>query len=305
MQVNYNRYIQYLKYLSIGIGVRPVGSHALQLTGDYIFALFNKIGLSTYKMPFNYQYEENNVVLENIVGEIKARDEKKVLMFVAHYDTVPTSKGGIDNSSGVAVIMELANSIIEIINSNKDDSNTKALKDINKDTTFRFVALCGEEVGCVGSKNYLQEISKEEKDKIIACYNFDMFMSYKSDDATLVVNTMGGYKNGEYLLGEDSNPMENIISKSIQLSMKENCVNDFPQYNEIWCPRNYGHSDHQSFHEEKIESANVTIRGSKRINGKLPAGYHSEKDRYYPDQFDFEKCKFYLNVVLNSIKYIK
>lgn len=297
---------KFADFLSNGIGVRPVGSNALWLAGEYIYKRMEDLGLEPQEQPFTYvDKKELEYNIFNVIGNIKAtEEEKRVYVFCAHYDTVPTSKGGIDNTSGVAVVMSIAKAIKDILGG-EDCDKKEELKDILKTTTLRFIALAGEEVGCVGSKAYLTRTLKEEKAKIYVAYNFDMFMSKHEDDSSLVLNTQGGFdENGNYVFGTDEEPFDNRISKAVMLGVEEyskECGKSF----EVWSPRNYGHSDHQSFHEEGIESANVTIRGSKRVNGKLPDGYHSEKDIYDESLFKLDECEFFLECVLRSIFYIK
>ena len=302
-QLYFKFFRTFADFLSNGIGVRPVGSNALWLAGEYIFKRMEDLGLNPEEQPFVYTDKDGlEYNLFNVVGEIKATEkEERVIVFCAHYDTVPTSKGGIDNTTGVALVMTLAKALTDILRGNGE--KTETLKNLNKTTTYRFIALAGEEVGCVGSKAYLTRTTKEEKAKIFAALNFDMFISKLEDDSALVLNTMGGYENGEYVSGTDEKPFDNVISKAVVKGVNEYEKESGKSF-EVWSPRNYGHSDHQSFHENNIESANVTIRGSRRVNGKLPDGYHSPKDVYDENLFKMDECEFFVECVLRAVFYI-
>lgn len=275
-----------LKFISSGIGVRPVGSNGLRMAKEYIAKKFKDFCFE----PYFHKFTDNNIELENVIASIKPQFEvENVVAFVAHYDSVPISRGAIDNASGVATLLELARAL---------KVNLSPLH-----TELRFIALAGEEVGCVGSIAYLASLSDFELSQIHCAYNFDMFMSKPTENSTLVVNTLGGYDaNGDFIVGTDESPFDNSISRAISKcaeSEKFSCqlVKIQP---EIWCPRNYGHSDHQSFFEKKIESANVTIRGAKEINGKLPFGYHTAKDIYSKEEFSFEQAQINLELVYAS-----
>lgn len=303
---DFENFRRFADFLSNGIGVRPVGSNALWLAGEYIYKRMEDMGLCPVEQPFTYtDKKELEYNIFNVVGNITAtEEEKRVFVFCAHYDTVPTSKGGIDNTSGVAVVLTFAKAVRDVLNGVPCEKKT-ALEELLKTTTLRFIALAGEEVGCVGSKAYMTRTLKEDKEKIYVAYNFDMFMSKTEDDSALVLNTQGGFdENGVYVTGTDEQPFDNRISKAVVKGVAEYSAECGKSY-DVWSPRNYGHSDHQTFHENGIESANVTIRGSKRVNGKLPDGYHSENDVYDESLFKLDECEFFLECVFRSIFYIK
>ncbi len=337
MSTNSNNFKEILKFISTGIGVRPVGSYGLWLTKEYIEKKFTDWGYTPILQNFNHEAHE----ISNVIASLMPTGEvKNVIVFVAHYDSVPVGRGSMDNASGVAVVMELARtfsenyatlhrddgtscnqdvSLTNQVNSTSNSLNstiynhnmiddieemlkfTEAFKSNN--TELRFIALTGEEVGCVGSIAYVDSLTETEKRKIKAVYNFDMFMSRHGDPATLVVNTVGGYNsNGEYIDGTDEIPFDNIISRNVEKAIIELRISDKDITGEnYWSPRNYGHSDHETFHKSKIESANVTIRGKKSVNGKLPEGYHTKNDTYNEKTFDFPQAEKYLHAVYHSI----
>ncbi|MEG1519388.1 MAG: M28 family metallopeptidase [Clostridia bacterium] len=286
MYTDFDNFDSILKFISSGIGVRPVGSNGLRMTRDYIEKKFRDFGLVPTLQRFKFEEME----LDNVIASVPPQGEaEKVIVFVAHYDSVPVARGSMDNASGVSVVLELARVLKQ---------NLKL-----KHTELRFIALAGEEVGCVGSLAYLATLSEHEKSKIYCAVNFDMFMSKKDENSTLVVNTMGGYnENNEFIVGTDEKPFDSVISKAINECVKmDEFANIGKIQSKIWSPRNYGHSDHQSFFENKIDSANVTIRGAREINGKLPSGYHTERDFYNKAEFNFEQAKINLELVYYSV----
>jgi len=80
----------------------------------------------------------------NIIGTIgNDNPSSKEIMITAHYDTYRTNNpGASDNASGVGVMLELARSFKKIEN--------------RLNCAVKFVGFGAEEVGVVGSRNYLQ-----------------------------------------------------------------------------------------------------------------------------------------------------
>ena len=84
------------------------------------------------------------------------RDETIVLG--AHYDSVEVGAGANDNGSGVAVLLETA----------------RVLAHKRIQHTLVFIAFDAEEVGLVGSRQYVTSLSDEARGRIVAMINFDM-----------------------------------------------------------------------------------------------------------------------------------
>ena len=97
----------------------------------------------------------------NVIALYKSPDnpEGKRIVVGAHYDGVDTPAAN-DNASGTAVILELA----------------KVLSDqkIALPYDVEFIAFGAEEIGLIGSKFHVENMSIEERDKVIAMLNFDM-----------------------------------------------------------------------------------------------------------------------------------
>jgi aminopeptidase YwaD len=92
----------------------------------------------------------------NVVAE-KPGTGDKIVVLGAHYDTVPNVPGANDNGSGTAVLLTIA----------------QELQQKSFPFTMRFVAFGSEEVGLLGSQAYVESLSAEEQEQIIAMLNFD------------------------------------------------------------------------------------------------------------------------------------
>lgn len=101
----------------------------------------------------------------NVIGTLKAsknHKKAKTIVLGAHFDSV-SSPGASDNASGTAVIVEVARLLSK--------------PDIRKNLNYNieFVAFGGEELGLLGSKEYVEELKEDNRVKDIeAMINLDM-----------------------------------------------------------------------------------------------------------------------------------
>jgi Zn-dependent M28 family amino/carboxypeptidase len=98
----------------------------------------------------------NNVIAESVGG-----DPNRVITIGAHLDSVPAGPGINDDGSGSASILEIADKLANVNTNNK----------------LRFIWWSAEELGLLGSFDYLENLPKDELDKIALYLNFDMVAS--------------------------------------------------------------------------------------------------------------------------------
>lgn len=155
------------KLCSDGFEGRLVGSLGNELAGDYLSDLFGKIGLvsifgENYKNEYEQEvYKTYGLIAEddygevkkvsNIIGKIEGKSNNAVIIS-AHFDHIGIQdgkiiKGAIDNASGVAVLLELAETL------NNKYSVEKPEFDII------FCAFNSEEKGLYGSKKFIENIN--------------------------------------------------------------------------------------------------------------------------------------------------
>lgn len=113
----------------------------------------------------------------NVIAEKVGVNADNVVMVGAHLDSVLAGPGINDNGSGSAVILETAIQLARLYPQN----------------TLRFAWWGAEESGLVGSTNYVNGLSAEEKDRIALYLNFDMLgspnyiqMVYDADESGFV-----------------------------------------------------------------------------------------------------------------------
>ncbi|MBI0581481.1 MAG: M28 family peptidase [Methanomassiliicoccales archaeon] len=90
---------------------------------------------------------------KNVIADVNGGSSStKLVLFGAHYDTV-LSEGYVDNSGGVAAILETARVVQEAVDAG----------DLDLKYRMRFVAFAGEEMGLVGSLHYVSMHRDEMK----------------------------------------------------------------------------------------------------------------------------------------------
>ncbi len=93
----------------------PMGSTAIAAVRDYVVTELEELGLEpdfqTIPTP-NYYEPGDPVDVVNVIARIPGTASTGAIALMAHYDTVPTTPGANDNTSGVATILEAARAIL-------------------------------------------------------------------------------------------------------------------------------------------------------------------------------------------------
>ena len=110
-----------------------------------------------------------------MLAERTGTNDDNVVMAGGHLDSVSAGPGINDNGSGSAVLLEAA----------------QQLAHVKLQNTVRLAWWSAEESGLVGSTNYVNSLSQEEKDRIALYLNFDMvgspnyiFMTQDADQSS-------------------------------------------------------------------------------------------------------------------------
>lgn len=174
----------------------------------------------------------------NVIGKLNAsknHKNAKTIVLGAHFDSV-SSPGASDNASGTAVILEVARLLSK--------------PDIRKNLNYNieFVAFGAEELGLLGSKEYVEELKEDNKVKDVeAMINLDMV-------------GVGDYINVFNLKNELSSSFSSLAAKHIKAG---NGV-----YGGSYT--NMSSSDHAPFEEAGIPSSLVQTAPDPN--------YHTEND---------------------------
>lgn len=107
----------------------------------------------------------------------KKKDTNNIIVVGSHHDSVAGAPGANDDASGTATTLELA----------------RVFKNVPTDTEIRFITFGAEELGLIGSRHYVNNLSDDEIDRTIANFNLDMVGSKDAGD--LVMLTLDGKPN--------------------------------------------------------------------------------------------------------------
>lgn len=160
---------------------RGVADETHKNAKQYLINLFDSYGYEVTTQDFDLsEYIGNDGKTSmgtNIIVTKKAdlNATGDVLILGAHYDAVNGFPGANDNGSGVSVLMEIA----------------RIIKDFPTDTEIRFILFDAEEIGLVGSKQYVKNLTDSKN--VIGMINFDMLGAAKAEN--LGVHTGNGKRN--------------------------------------------------------------------------------------------------------------
>lgn len=149
-------------------GPIPVGGMSME-DGDVV------AGLDGTAATLDLRYHPEDRTSVNVIAETRTGRDDNVVMAGAHLDSVPEGAGVNDNGSGSAALLDVA---------------LKLGSRPNVNNTVRFAWWGAEELGLIGSNEYVAGLSFEEQLDIALYLNFDMVASpnagyfvYDGDDS--------------------------------------------------------------------------------------------------------------------------
>lgn len=139
-------------------GVRSVGTPGYGASVDYVIERMTAAG---YNVTLQQFVAPGPLITYNIFADSQRGDPNHVIMVGAHLDSVSGGPGIQDNGSGSAAILEVAEQMARVKTKN----------------AVRFAWWGAEESGLLGSMNYVNNLTQEQKDNIALYLNFDMIGS--------------------------------------------------------------------------------------------------------------------------------
>ncbi|MFC3690151.1 M28 family peptidase [Aquipuribacter hungaricus] len=183
----------------------------------------------------------HNVLAER-PGRGRPGQGRQALMVGAHYDSVIGAPGANDDGSGTALTLELA----------------RVMRSLPTDLDLRFSLWGSEEQGLIGSRYHVAQLDAAARARLLGVYNNDM-VATSWDPATRY-----------WVLSFDGQP--NVITSSVIGAAER--LGYAPRLSPVTLR---GSSDHQSFQEVGIASANFSWRGEESP-ALLEPPYHSPED---------------------------
>ena len=257
-----------------------------QLKEDALSSNFKPVPLKGFKMNAKLSNDLSFSVSHNVGGiKVGSKRPDEYVLMIAHWDHLgkreshsPSNdqiyNGAVDNATGVAGVIELANSF----------------KNIALDRSLLFLAVTAEESGLLGSQ-YFAEYPPIELSNIVAGYNFDGILpTGKTRDVVVV-----GYGASE---------LENILEE--ELNELDMYITPDPAPEKGFFYR----SDHISFAKKGVPmlyaDGGVDINdggleaGSKMSNDYTQYHYHQPSDEYQ-DSWDLSGFKDHLEITRNMV----
>jgi hypothetical protein len=255
------RAMEHIHYLSVDIGPRVAGSDAEKQAADYIKNEFERLGYEVSKQEFDIRGGKTS---ENVIAVKKPRgiENPEIIYVTAHYDSVPGSPGANDDASGTAAMLELARNMNNIIT----------------DKEIRFIAFGAEEIGLVGSRYYVDQLSDAEIENSVINFQLEMLGSIWEPANKLMVNTVDGNPNLVWNHIEGAAESLNIDSDLVVLIRR-------------------GSSDHVPFHNVGIDAAALNMGPG---NNALEPWYHSPEDTF--DKISPERIQFSGDLLNSAIQ---
>lgn len=229
---------------------RMVGTKGNEKTCDYIEKYFKMMNLepifdNTYRHKYYQEVakeggNENDTeikMMNNLVGVIKGKNNeynKKAVVISAHFDHVGHKNGqlipgALDNASGTAVLLEVANLL----------SERAKTKPFNMDIIF--CAFNGEEFGLQGSGAFVNDVR---------------ILGY-TDLYNINIDCVGSKSGGKIALKNISK-----VSNKLYKAMKDTMTKDKLSFADT---RIKGSSDHASFEREEIPNIYIGQEGINKL----------------------------------------
>ena len=257
-----------------------------QLKEDALSSNFKPVPLKDFKMNAKLSNDLSFSVSHNVGGiKVGSKRPDEYVLMIAHWDHLgkreshsPSNdqiyNGAVDNATGVAGVIELANSF----------------KNVALDRSLLFLAVTAEESGLLWSQ-YFAEYPPVELSNIVAGYNFDGILpTGKTRDVVVV-----GYGASE---------LENILEE--ELNELDMYITPDPAPEKGFFYR----SDHISFAKKGVPmlyaDGGVDIKdgglevGSKMSNDYTQYHYHQPSDEYQ-DSWDLSGFKDHLEITRNMV----
>lgn len=151
---------EHLVALSENIGAREAGTPQEAEAAAYIQSAFEELGYTVEMQPFSFMIEDDDDEASynsaNVIA-VKPGSSSWEIIVGAHYDSVEVGTGADDNASGVGVMLEVAEKVV----------------DIPTPYTIRFVAFGAEEVDLDGSSFYVDQMSASDVENTVGMINLD------------------------------------------------------------------------------------------------------------------------------------
>ncbi|MBN1167667.1 MAG: M20/M25/M40 family metallo-hydrolase [Methanospirillaceae archaeon] len=147
----------YLITLADEIGARVAGTDKEEEARDYIISTLKQSGYEVSVQPFTVTTQEDETYESANIITTKQGENDATIIVGAHYDSVDDGDGADDNAGSVAILLELAQRLV------------------NEETpyTIQFVAFGSEEEDLDGSRYFVSTITPSARKNLVGMINLD------------------------------------------------------------------------------------------------------------------------------------
>ena len=257
-----------------------------QLKEDALSSNFKPVPLKDFKMNAKLSNDLSFSVSHNVGGiKVGSKRPDEYVLMIAHWDHLgkreshsPSNdqiyNGAVDNATGVAGVIELANSF----------------KNVALDRSLLFLAVTAEESGLLGSQ-YFAEYPPIELSNIVAGYNFDGILPTGKTRDVVVVGY--GASELENILEEELNELDMYITPDPAPEKGFFYRSDHISFAKKGVPMLYADGG-VDIHDGGLEA------GSKISNDYTQYHYHQPSDEYQ-DSWDLSGFKDHLEITRNMV----
>ena len=154
------RAMRTVRSLADGIGSRPAGSAAERTAATFLADEFTAMGYAVEVVPFSFSVRSGSGRSQNVAASDPNEDPNAPLVIIGgHYDSVPAGPGANDNASGTATTLEIARQLALFP---------------EPGVAIRYVAFGAEEIGLLGSKDYVSKLSRADRARLRVAISIDM-----------------------------------------------------------------------------------------------------------------------------------
>lgn len=249
----------------------PVGSPDHARVRDYLLAETTALGLTpevqkTTALKNDRGFPLLGGTVENILVRLKGSSDGQALLFVAHYDSVPTGPGASDDASGVAALLE----------------TMRALKEgppLKTDVAFLFTD--AEEVGLLGAKAFVSEHPAMKEVKVV--FNFE---ARGNGGPSIMFETS---RDNGWLINQFAQAVSHPIANSLSYEIYRRLPND---------------TDLTVFKEAGVASLNFAyIKGINYYHTQLDSAAHiDERSLQHHGSYALALARHFGNAELNQTR---
>lgn len=260
----------HIKKLSDEIGARNyIYYDELNEAADYIAGEFGRSG---YRASFQ-NYNAKNKLFKNVIAVKEGTKKREEIIVVgAHYDTMLTSPGANDNTSGVSALLELA----------------RLAFGMQTERTIKFVAFTNEEppfffTKDMGSRVYAGAASERGEDiRAMICLETIGYYSDERNSQNYPMPFGLFYPDRANFIGAVGNFKSLRLLKILKKAFKKNSTFNIITAAMPTLVTGVNFSDHDSFWRQGYKACMVTDTAFYRYRY-----YHTSEDTY--EKLDYEK----------------